>query len=74
MKFRLALAGAALLAASSPALAQTFYVVQDTTSKKCTIVEQKPTVTTMVVVGDGKVFTTRAEAETTSKTIAVCKN
>lgn len=72
MKFRIALAGAALLAAASPALSATFYVVQDTKTKKCTIVEEKPTVETVVVVGDGKVYATRAEAESAVKTIAVC--
>lgn len=74
MKFRYALAGAALLAAASPALAQTYYVVQDSSTKKCTIVETKPTVSTMVVVGDGKVYKTRTEAEGAIKTVAVCKN
>ena len=74
MKFRYALAGAALLAAASPALAQTYYVVQDTSTKKCTIVETKPTVSTMVVVGDGTVYKTRSEAEGAVKTVAVCKN
>ena len=72
MKFRVVFAAAALVGAATPALAQTFYVVQDTTTKKCTIVETKPTTKTMVVVGDGKVFTTRAEAESAVKTITVC--
>jgi len=46
--------------------------VQDTETKKCTIVDKKPTVTTSVVVGDGKVYTTRTEAETSMKTVKVC--
>jgi hypothetical protein len=74
MKFRLALAAAAIAAATTPALAQSFYVVQDTATKKCTIVDTKPTTQTMVVVGDGKVYTSRSEAESAVKTIAVCKN
>ena len=69
---RIALSAAALLLFASPAFAQTFYVVQDTKTKKCTIVEQKPTVETMVVVGDGKVFKTRTEAEGAVKTITIC--
>lgn len=74
MTFRIALAAAALAAATAPAFAQaTFYVVQDTSTQKCTIVESRPTTTTMVVVGDGKVYTTRAEAESAVKTITVCK-
>ena len=53
-----------------------FYVVQDTSTKKCTIVDKKPTTTTTttVVVGDGKVFKTRTEAETGMKTMKVCTN
>jgi hypothetical protein len=73
MKFRVVLAAAAIAAVATPALAQTFYVVQDTSTKKCTIVESKPTTQTMVVVGDGKVYTTRTEAEAAVKTITVCK-
>lgn len=62
---------------TSGALAQTateFYVVQDTSTKKCTIVDKKPTTTTTVVVGDGKVFKTRTEAETGMKSMKVCTN
>jgi uncharacterized membrane protein len=74
MMFRVVLAAAAL-AVATPALAQTtFYVVQDTKTKRCTVVETKPTVETMVIVGDGKVYTSRTEAETAAKTIAVCQN
>jgi hypothetical protein len=73
MKFRVVLAAAAIAAVATPALAQTFYVVQDTSTKKCTIVETKPTTQTMVGVGDGKVYTTRTEAEAAVKTITVCK-
>jgi hypothetical protein len=72
MKTKL-VAGSILLAAfATPALAAEYYVVQDTATKKCTIVDKKPTVTTSVVVGDGKVFTTREEAETGMKTVKVC--
>jgi hypothetical protein len=73
MKIRLALAAAALVAVATPALSAEFYVVQDTSTKKCTIVEKRPTVKTMVVVGDNKVYATRAEAEGAVKTITVCK-
>jgi hypothetical protein len=43
-----------------------------TSTKKCIIVDKKPTTTTAVVVGDGKVFKTRTAAETGMKTIKVC--
>lgn len=58
-----------------PAFAQTateFYVVQDTSTKRCTIVDKKPTTTTMVQVGPAG-FKTRTEAETGMKTIKVCE-
>lgn len=66
------IAAAALAAFVTPALAAEFFVVQDTSTKRCTIVEQRPTTQTSVVVGDGKVFTTRSEAENAMKTIQVC--
>ena len=72
---RTLLAGAIAVAFAGTAFAQTteFYVVQDTTTKKCTIVDKKPTATTTVVVGDG-VFKTRTEAETGMKSIKVCSS
>ena len=72
MRARIILAAFAVIVAT-PALAQEFYVVQDTATKKCTVVAQKPTTTTTVVVGDGKVFKTQTEAEAAVKTITVCQ-
>lgn len=67
---------AVLVAFAMPAFAQTeFYVVQDTATKKCTIVDSKPTVSTQTIVTpSGTVYKTRAEAETGLKTIKVCTN
>ena len=48
-----------------------FYIVQDTATKRCTIVEQKPTTQTTVVVGGGRTYTTRQEAEGAMKTVKV---
>jgi hypothetical protein len=68
-----AIVTAAILAAFIvPASAAEFYIVQDTSTKRCTIVDKKPTVTTTTVVGDGKIYQTRAEAETAMKTVKVC--
>lgn len=64
-------AGVALAAFATPAMAD-FYVVQDTSTKRCTIVEQKPTTSTTVVVGGGQVYTSRTEAETAMKSVEVC--
>jgi hypothetical protein len=64
---------ALILAFVTPALAaDEFWVVQDVKTKKCTIVDKKPTTTEITVVGDGKVFKTRTEAETGMKTVKVC--
>ena len=72
-KILISAAAAAIM--TGAAYAQTeFYVVQDTSTKKCTIVDKKPTAKTTVVVGDGKMFKTRTEAETGMKTIKVCTN
>jgi hypothetical protein len=57
-----------------PAAAQTtteYYVVQDVKTKKCTIVEKRPTTTTEITVL-GNSFKTRTEAESGMKTQKVC--
>jgi hypothetical protein len=68
---------AALILPSAAAFAQapatSYFIVQDVKTKKCTIVDKKPATTTeTTIVGDGKVFTTRTEAETGMKSIKVC--
>ena len=74
MKKRLlAACAASFTLATAQAQTTEFYVVQDASTKKCTIVDKKPATTTTVVVGDG-VFKTRTEAETAMKTIKVCTN
>jgi hypothetical protein len=67
------IAGAALAAFATPALAD-FYIVQDNSTKRCSIVEQRPTTQTSVIVGDGKVYTSRSEAEGALKTVKVCES
>lgn len=57
-----------------PAAAQSFYIVQDTKTKQCTVVKERPTTQTMVIVGNsGKVYTTETEAQTAIRTIKVCE-
>jgi hypothetical protein len=66
----IAISGAALI----PAAAQTateYYVVQDVKTKKCTIVEKRPTNTTEMTIL-GNTFKTRTEAEAGMKTEKVC--
>jgi hypothetical protein len=68
------IAAAVAVAFAAPALAQTtteFYVVHEPSTKKCTIVDKRPTTTTTTVV-DGRSFKTRVEAETAVKTMKVC--
>lgn len=74
-KFLIATAVSALAATS--AFAQTavvageYYVVRDASTKKCTIVDKKPTTTTTTIVDNGT-YKTRTEAETGMKTTKVC--
>ena len=71
---RLVLASALAVAFSAAAVAQTteFYVVQDVKTKKCTIVDKKPTTTTEVTVLGNSVYKTRTEAEAGMKSVQVC--
>jgi hypothetical protein len=75
MMKKLMMAGALAAFAVTGAFAQTtvsteFYVVRDEATKKCTIVDKKPTTTTTIV--DNGVFKTKTEAETGMKTMKVC--
>ena len=74
MRTKFVIVAATLAAFVTPTLAAEFYIVQDTSTKRCRIVEQRPTTQTMVVVGDGKVYTTRDQAEGAMKTVKVCES
>jgi hypothetical protein len=67
-----ALAFAATAVAQSASAAE-FYVVRDSATMKCTVVDTKPTTTTTTIVDNGT-FKTRTEAETGMKTMKVCTN
>ena len=79
---RVTMAAALTVLFAVPALAQQstttttttneYYVVQDATTKKCTIVDTKPTTTSVVQVGP-MTFKSRTEAESGMKTIKVCE-
>jgi hypothetical protein len=68
------LAVAALAAVSvTPALAD-YYIVQNPTTKRCTIVEQRPANPGIgIVIGGDQGFGIRAEAENRMKTVEVCR-
>jgi hypothetical protein len=53
------------------AVAAEFYVVRDATTKKCTVVDTKPTTTTTTIVDNGT-YKTKTEAEAGMKTTKVC--
>ena len=73
MRSRMLVVAAGLAAFATPALAD-FYIVQDSGTKRCSIVEQRPTTQTSVIVGDGKVYTSRTEAEGALRTVKVCES
>lgn len=66
------IAAAALVAsfAMPASAANEFYLVKDTATKKCSIVEAKPTIATSTVVG--AVHKTRVDAETAMKADKSC--
>ncbi|HEY5965288.1 MAG TPA: hypothetical protein VIU42_14835 [Xanthobacteraceae bacterium] len=71
MKMTFVTAAALVAAFAIPAFAaDAFYLVQDTGTKKCSIVEVQPTTSTMKVVG--VVHKTKAEAETALKADKSC--
>jgi N-methylhydantoinase A/oxoprolinase/acetone carboxylase beta subunit len=71
---KLLMIGALTFAATTfanSAMAAEFYVVRDASTKKCTVVDTKPTTTTTTVVDNGT-YKTKTEAETGMKTTKVC--
>jgi hypothetical protein len=76
MKTKLLLTSILAIGVASPALAAGFYVVQNTKTHKCMVVAQKPSEKskTFILVGDGTVYKTKAEATTAMGTINDCKS
>jgi hypothetical protein len=73
VRMKLFVAAAEFAALATPSLVAEFYIVQYSTTKRCTIVEQKPTSQTAVVVEDGRTYTTRQDAEGAMKTVKICE-
>jgi hypothetical protein len=67
------LTAAFLLGASVVSAHADFWVVQDTTSGQCRVVQQRPSDTTAAVVGSVKGYSTRVQADNQRKTIEICK-
>jgi hypothetical protein len=76
MKIQLVAAAALVASFAAPAFAaDEFLVVQDVKTKKCTVVDKKPTESAMTVVSPaGTVYKTKAEAEAGMKTVKVCSS
>ena len=72
MKLKTLIAVAVMTTFAAPAFAQSFYVVQDVKTKKCTVTQTKPSSTDVTVVSGDTVYKTKAEAETGMKTVKVC--
>ena len=70
---RALLVGAAVLAGTYCAAAADFYVVQDSSTKQCRVVEQKPTGSTLIIVGgESRTYATQAEADAAMKNESAC--
>lgn len=69
---RAALIGAALAAfAITPSLAE-YYIVQEPTTKRCTIVQERPASPSVGVIIGGAGFGVRTEAESRMRTVEQC--
>jgi hypothetical protein len=66
------LAAAAVAAFVTPALAD-YYIVQEPTTKRCRIVEERPAPSVGVGVVIGDRFGARLEAENRMRTVEVCR-
>jgi hypothetical protein len=72
MIMKYALCAVAITALVTPAFAANqFFVVQDTATLKCSVVEQKPTIASMKLVGT-TVYKTQSEAEIGLKADKAC--
>ena len=70
---RALLVGAAVLAGTYCVAAADFYVVQDSSTKQCRVAEQKPTGSTLTIVGgESRTYASQAEAETAMKNESAC--
>jgi hypothetical protein len=67
------LLAATLITFATPALAQEYYIVRDSSTKKCTVTETRPSSNTVVVMGNGKVYKSRADADREITTVCVEK-
>jgi hypothetical protein len=76
MTLKIAFAGALIAGFVLPGIAQAadeYYLVQDTKTKSCKIVEQKPSGGEWTMISpEGKVYKSKSDAESAMKTTKVC--
>jgi DNA primase large subunit len=73
MRMKVLVSAALLAGFAVQAAAAEFYVIQDSSTKRCTVVDKRPTVKTETVVGEnGRVYTTREEATTAMGKEKIC--
>ena len=65
------LAGSAVAASAQTVVEERYYVIQEPTTKRCTIVSERPTSSTSVVLDLG-IFRTRTDAELGARQSKVC--
>src|SRR5687768_8316299 len=63
-----------LLTSTTVAAAGEFYLVQDSSTKQCTIVGSPPTTTQLVSLDDGKVFRDQDEAKRALGSLTSCSS
>jgi hypothetical protein len=68
---RVILAAVLVIFFALPASAAEYYVVQDTVTKKCAVVSERPTGSTTIIIGN-IVYTSRTEAEAGLRTAMAC--
>lgn len=71
MKFRYLAVTALLVSMATPALAAQYFVAQDSSTKKCMVVEKKPDGTAMKMVGSA--HKSEAEAKKAMSSNDACK-
>ena len=75
MRKTVVLVGVLAFGFSAPALAASYYVVQDTKTHKCSVVTKKPSAKskTTALVGAGTAYPSKQEATTAMGTMTECK-
>ncbi len=64
----------ALTFVAAPAFASDYFVVQDSASMKCSVVQTKPTVATTSVIGIATGYSTQADADAAMAKVTTCKS